>query len=182
MPRFPYRTAEDLPADKRAVFRPGSNLSRALTHSPDGAKNMDALALYIRHDSPLDARLRELAITQIGYVAKSPYEYAHHVELALAAGCTKAEIHAIADETAGRKTTFGELERTVLKAAREMEQQLGVSDATFAVLKKHFEDKLLIELLIAMGTYCGVVRLLGGLQLDVEERCLPFLEEFPLPK
>ena len=181
MPRFPYRAAEDLPADKRAVFRPGSNLSRALTHSPDGAKNMDALALYIRHDSPLDARLRELAITQIGYVAKSPYEYAHHVELALAAGCTKAEIHAIADETAGRPTSFGELERAVLKAAREMEQR-GVSDATFAQLKNHLDDKLLLELLVAMGTYCGVVRLLGVLQLDVEERCQPFLEEFPLPK
>ena len=35
---------------------------------------MTGLAMYIRHKSKLDARLRELAILQVGYLAKSPYE------------------------------------------------------------------------------------------------------------
>ena len=59
-----------------------------MANSPNAAKAMTGLAMYIRHHSKLDQRLRELAILQVGYLAKSPYEYSHHVKLGREAGVT----------------------------------------------------------------------------------------------
>lgn len=181
MPRLPFRGPGDFQAEYLPEYRAESNLARTLLNSPEAARRYNALAMYIRHGSRLDPRLRELAITQVGYVARSPYEYAHHVELALGVGITREDIRAMAAETAGRPTRLSELDRAVLAAAREMAGELAVRDATFAVLRRHLDDERLIELLVAIAMYCGVVRLLETLELEVEPRVQPLLAEFPLP-
>ena len=74
---------------------------------------MTGLAMYIRHHSKLDPRLRELAILQVGYLARSPYEYSHHVKLGREAGVTDDDIRAINEETAGRPSQLDALSKTV---------------------------------------------------------------------
>ena len=70
-----------------------------------------AVARYIRHESRLDPRLRELAILQVGYLERSPYEYSHHVKIGREFGVTDDDIRAIADETEGRPTHARSLEQ-----------------------------------------------------------------------
>ena len=53
-------------------------LSRVLVHSPNAARAFGGLGHFIRHQSRLDPRLREMAILQVGYLARSPYEWPHH--------------------------------------------------------------------------------------------------------
>jgi alkylhydroperoxidase family enzyme len=158
-----------------------NNIGRALANSPGAARHSNATAMYIRHQSKLDPRLRELAILQVGYSARSPYEYAHHVEIALSFGVTEADIRAIADDTAGRPTHFDALSRAALRAAREMTENVALSDATFAELRKALDDEQLVDLLFAIATYNGVVRILAALMVDLEDDYRPFLERFPLP-
>ena len=97
---------------------------------------MTGLAMYIRHKSKLDPRLRELAILQVGYLARSPYEWSHHVKLGRESGVTDDDIRAIDEETAGRPTKLDALSKTVLRAAREMTTDLAMSDETFAALER----------------------------------------------
>ena len=80
------------------------NLHRLLAHSPNGARAFNAVGNFIRHGSRLDPRLREMAILQVGYLERSPYEYSHHVKIGRDFGVSDDDIRAITDETEGRPT------------------------------------------------------------------------------
>ncbi|HUN45497.1 MAG TPA: carboxymuconolactone decarboxylase family protein [Stellaceae bacterium] len=182
MARVPYLGPDDLAPANRDLLKRPITLHRALVHSPNGARAFLGLGEFIRHQSRLDPRLREMAILQVGYLARSPYEYSHHVKIGLDFGVTRDDIRAIAAETAGNPTALEPLAKTVLLAAREMATELAVSDATFAALGRALDTERLTDLIITIAYYCGVVRLLASLQIDVEPEYLPYLEEFPLPR
>jgi alkylhydroperoxidase family enzyme len=81
MARLPYLDRRDLKPEHQDLLTRNINLYRGLVHSPDGLRAFSALGHFIRHTSRLDPRLREMAILQVGYLARSPYEYSHHVEI-----------------------------------------------------------------------------------------------------
>ena len=130
-----------------------------MANSPKASKAMTGLAMYIRHKIKLDPRLRELAILQVGYLAKSPYEYSHHVKIGREFGVTDDDIRAIGEETAGRPTKLDALSKAVLRAAREMTNDLAMSDATFAELEKALGREQVIDLdagdRILQRAWCG---------------------------
>jgi alkylhydroperoxidase family enzyme len=72
MARLPYLDRADLKPEHHDLLARNINLYRALVHSPDGARAFSALGHFIRHTSRLDPRLREMAILQVGYLARSP--------------------------------------------------------------------------------------------------------------
>jgi len=181
MARVPYLDADDLAPAHRALLDRDINLLRALVHSPGGTAAFRTLGDYIRHGSPLDARLRELAILQVGYVARAPYEWSHHVRIGRAFGVADDDIRAIATETEGGRTGLEPLARAVLRAAREMTAGPGLGEATAAALRESLDSESFVDLLVTIAFYNGVVRLLDALAIDVEEDYLTHLEEFPLP-
>ncbi|MDF1794180.1 MAG: carboxymuconolactone decarboxylase family protein [Thalassobaculaceae bacterium] len=183
MARVPYLTADDLaPEDKELLKRP-ITLHRALVNSPGMARAFGTLGGYIRHGSTLDPRLRELAIIQVGYLTRSPYEYSHHCRLGIEQfGVSEEDVRAITRDTeADGGGGFPELDSAVLRAAREMVTDLAVSDATFAVLDTKLDRADLVDLIVTIGFYCGVVRILASLEIDVEDDYAKWLERFPLP-
>ena len=182
MARVPYLDRSDLPPEHKDVLARPIALNRAMANSPNAARAMGVLAKYIRHDSKLDPRLREMAILQVGWLANSPYEWSHHVHLGHEFGVSDDDIRAIGAETAGRPTKLDDLSKTVLRAAREMTSDLAMSDATYAALEKALGREQVIDLSLAIAFYNGVVRLLGTLQIDVEPEYRRYLEEHPLPR
>jgi alkylhydroperoxidase family enzyme len=182
MARVPYLDKSDLSPEYHDILARPIALNRALANSPNAARAMNGLAMYIRHQSKLDPRLRELAILQVGYLAKSAYEYSHHVKIGREAGVTDDDIRAIGEETAGRPTRLDALSKTVLRAAREMTDDLAMSDATFAELEKALGREQVIDLTLVIAFYNAVVRLLGTLQIDVEPEYQRYLAEHPLPR
>jgi alkylhydroperoxidase family enzyme len=181
MARLPYLSKQDLLPEHQYLIR-DINLSRLLVHSPNAARASRGTAMYIRNGSKLDPRLREMAIIQVGYLARSVYEYAHHVQIGLEAGVSETDIRAIADETAGKPTALDPVAKAVLKAARELSNDVDLSDATFAVLREHLDNEKLIDLIFSICSYCGVVRMLAALRVDLEEEYRQYLAKFPLPK
>jgi alkylhydroperoxidase family enzyme len=182
MARVPYLDKSDLPPELQDILSRPIALNRAMANSPHASRAMGELAMYIRHKSKLDPRLRELAILQVGYVAKSPYEYSHHVKIGREFGVTDDDIRSIGEETAGRPTKLDTLSKTVLRAAREMTDGLAMADATFAVLEKALGREQVIDLTLTIAFYNAVVRLLATLQIDVEPEYQPYLEQHPLPR
>ena len=181
MARVPYLDKSDLAVADQELLAREIALHRALAHSPKGARAFIGLGKFIRHESRLDPRLRELAILQVGYLARSPYEYSHHIKIGREFGVSDADIRAMIDETAGRPSHLDGPAKLVLRAAREMTSDLRVSDATFAALRKHLDHERLVDLVMTIAFYCGVVRLLASLEIDVEDEYRRYLEEFPLP-
>jgi alkylhydroperoxidase family enzyme len=182
MARVPYLQQSDLPPEYQDLLARPIALNRAMANNPEASRAFSVPAMYIRHKSKLDPRLRELAILQVGYVAKSPYEYSHHVKIGREFGLTDDDIRAIGEETAGRPTNLDPLAKTVLRAAREMTNDVAMSDATYAALERALGREQIIDLIMAIAFYNGVVRLLASLQIDVEPEYQKYLEEHPLPK
>jgi alkylhydroperoxidase family enzyme len=182
MARVPYLDQSDLSLEHRDILARPIALNCAMANSPNAAKAMTGLAMYIRHHSKLNPRLRELAILQVGYLARSAYEYSHHVKIGREAGVTDDDIRAIGEETAGRPSKLDPLSKDVLRAAREITKDLAMSDATFAALEKALGREQIIDLTLAIAFYNAVVRLLATLQIDVEPEYQRYLEEHPLPR
>jgi len=181
MARVPYLSKEDLGPDDQVLLERPVNIFRALVNSPQGARAFARHGTYLLGRSRLDRRLRELAILQVGYSARSPYEFSHHVEIGRQNGVTDDDIRAIADESAGRQTALAALDRAVLSAARQLTTDISLDDATFAILKDALEPDQLVDLFLTIAYYNGVVRVLSALEVDVEDEYAKYLDEFPLP-
>ena len=117
----------------------------------------------------------------MGWLARSPYEWSHHVKIGHDFGVTDADIQALIDDTAGKATSLDALSLTVLKAAREIANDGGMSDATFAALQPTLGNEQMVDLTITISFYCAVVRVLATLKIDVEPDYMPYLERWPLP-
>jgi len=183
MARVPYIESKDLPAAyKDLIPSTALNIRRALANNPAAAQANGDLAMYIRHKSKLDPRLREMAILQVGYSTRTAYEYVHHIEIGRQFGVSDDDIRAIADDTAGKPVKLDGLTKAVLKAAREMTDGLGISDATFAVLQKSLGNDEIVDLVIAVAFYNATVRILASLKVDLEPESRHILDEFPLPR
>ncbi|MDB5401052.1 MAG: carboxymuconolactone decarboxylase [Rhodopila sp.] len=181
MARVPYLEVSDLaPEDQDLLKRPIS-LFKALVNSPEAARAFSGLGGYIRYGSKLNPRLRELAILQVGWLARSPYEWSHHVKLGHDFGVSDADVQALIDDTAGKPTTLDALSKLVLKAAREMTADGAMAGPTFAALQSELGNELVVDLTLTIGFYNAVVRVLATLQIDVEPDYMPYLEKFPLP-
>jgi alkylhydroperoxidase family enzyme len=182
MARVPYLEPSDLaPEDQDLLKRPIS-LNKALANSPKAARAFSGLGGYIRYGSKLDPRLRELAILQVGWLARSPYEWSHHVKLGYDFGVSDEDVQALIDDTAGRPTGLDTLSKLVLRAAREMTVEGAMADVTFAALQAELGNERVVDLTLAIGFYSAVVRVLATLQIDVEPDYMPYLERFPLPE
>ena len=182
MARLPYLDKSDRLPEHQDLLARNLNLYRVLAHSPRAARSLNTLARFIRDGSRLDPRLRELAILQVSYLARSAWGYSHHVRIGREIGLSNDEIRAVAEETNGRPTSLDLLAKAVLRAAREMTVDLAVSDETFAALRQGLDTERLTDLVVTISFYNGLVRLLETMRVDVEEDYLPYLEEFPLPR
>jgi alkylhydroperoxidase family enzyme len=178
--RLPYLTRADLPPEHQDVVARDIWLNRVMAHSPGAARAFTDLGMFIRYRSRLDPRLRQLAIMQVGWLARSPYEWSHHVRIGLDFGCSEADIRAIAVESADGESALEPLARLVLRGAREMFDG-AMSQATFEALRPHLDAERLTDLVVTIAYYCGVVRLLATLEVEVEPDYQPYLEAFPLP-
>jgi alkylhydroperoxidase family enzyme len=180
MARVPDMTVTDLAEADRDLLKRNIALHRALTNSPNGARAFSGLGQFIRYGSKLDPRLRELAILQVGWLARSAYEWSHHVKIGFDFGVTEADIHALIAETAGQQSALEPVAQLVLLAAREAYDGPGVSEATFERLRAQFDNERLVDLVLVISFYCAVVRVLSSLDIRVEPDYQPYLDRFPL--
>jgi 4-carboxymuconolactone decarboxylase len=102
-------------------------------------------------DTALPPRERELAILRTGWLCGAPFEFGEHVRIGKEAGLTSEEIDRV--KQGSLAPGWSELDRAVLKACEELHSDSMISDATWVVLEKHFDERQLIELPILAGQY-----------------------------
>src|SRR5215468_403956 len=135
MARLPYLEPEQVAPEYRDMLKRNTNLHKLLVNSPEMARAFNGVGGYIRFNSKLDPRLRELAILQVGWMEKSEYEFTHHVKIGKEFGVTDDDISALIAETEGIASRLEPLARAILKGAREMTKNLEMSVETFAEIK-----------------------------------------------
>jgi alkylhydroperoxidase family enzyme len=176
-------SGDDLPEEQRWLLGdPRVNIAALLANSPGGFTRLRAVGEWILRESPLDRRLRELAIIQVGFTTRCAYEYAHHVENSMKIGVTPDDVRSIALESRGERSALGDLERALLAVARQITTDLQPRDEDFAVLAAALAPADLTDALIAISFYNAIVRLILTTGAELEERCQYILEQFPLPQ
>jgi alkylhydroperoxidase family enzyme len=144
------------------------------------AKAFNGVGNFIRFKSKLDPRLRELASLQVGWMAKSEYEFTHHVKIGKDFGVTDEDIQGLFAETEGKPSKLEPLAKAVLKGAREMVRELAMREETFAEIKTHLSNEHMVDLVLTSAFYCAVVRVLATMKIDNEPHYKEVLKQYPM--
>jgi 4-carboxymuconolactone decarboxylase len=169
MPRIPYPDVSALPemVQKMLAGTP-LNVVRIGAHaSPVLFEAQGRLGWAIANPEVLDPRLRETVILRVAHLSNSAYELHHHLPLGRAAGLTEAELSAIArQDYAG----MDELRAAAARFTDEVVTQLSPSDATLARLRELASDQVVINIVLAIGCYMSIARLVAvtGIELDLD--------------
>ena len=142
------------------------NLYRALLNSPAVAEGWLKLFTAIRQKAKLDGRSRELAILRVALMNGAEYEYNAHVPFALKEGLSREQIDVLPGWQVSK--SFDERERAVLAYTECMTRDVRVPQQIFAEVRRHFDDRELVELTATIGGYNLVSRFLEAMQIDHE--------------
>jgi alkylhydroperoxidase family enzyme len=121
----------------------------------------------------LDARyfdpvLRELAILRVATLTPgADYEWAQHVPILLAVGGSREQAAAI---EAGdlQADVLGEDGRLVVRFTTQVVLDCTPDDATFAEMSARFSNAEIVHLLLVIGQYMMVGRVMAAAQLEVD--------------
>ena len=139
-------------------------LYRALLNSPAIAEGWLRLFTAIRLKAALAGCHRELAILRVALLNGAQYEYRAHLPFALAAGVTQTQIDALPGWQLSKD--FEERDRAVLAYTDCMTREIRVPDSLFAEVRKHFDDRELVELTATIAGYNLVSRFLVAMQIE----------------
>jgi alkylhydroperoxidase family enzyme len=142
------------------------NVVRMGAHaSPPLFEAQGALGYAIAQPEVLEPKLREVTILVVAYLSNSEYELHQHRPLALAAGLSEADIAAIG---AGDYARLDTRLAAVAEFAAATVRDLGPSDAVLAELRRHVSDRELVNIVLTIGCYMSLARLIAvtGIELD----------------
>jgi alkylhydroperoxidase family enzyme len=143
------------------------NVYKLLLHCPDLAQTWFDHNGAVRWKTLLSGRLREIVIIRIAHLNGVAYVLGQHVpDLALAEGLTLAECEALVDWRAS--SLFDPRERAALAYADAMTLSTSVPDDVFAAVRRHFNDREIVELSVLIGTYIMHNRVMKALAIDLE--------------
>ena len=143
------------------------NVYKLLLHSPPLAETWLDHVGAVRWKTALSGRLRELMVIRIAYVNGIDYVINQHVPaIALAEGMTLAECEALKDWR--KSNMFSAAERAALAYADAMVLQTAVPDEVFEQLRRHYDERAIVELSVLIGTYLMHNRVMKALAIDLE--------------
>lgn len=144
-----------------------SNAMRVLGHAPEGLRRYAAVGRYVKYETDLPERLRELSI--LCAARGVAYAWTHHAALAVQAGIPPS---AVEDIGAGRVSgALPEPERAIARFVDEMFRPESVSDEAFAALARHFSPRQVTEIAMSAAYYkaFGTMAVALGAQIETPE-------------
>ncbi len=142
------------------------NVDLTLLHSPDLARASRELFRVIRNTFEIPDKLRELAICRVAVVTRCAYEWHQHAPIAIAAGITQEQLNALSQQEAPKG--FDTLEDLVIRLTDTMSREIQVSQDLFNNVRKHFNEKQIVELVAIIASYNYLSRFLEALEVQVE--------------
>jgi AhpD family alkylhydroperoxidase len=142
-----------------------SPLYQVLLNSPEMAHGWEQMLSAVRNRNSLPAGLRELVILRVAVLNGAPYEFDAHVPHAQRAGQSDEAIAAIRADTLAANAPWNEAERVALQLTDAMTRSIVVSDALFAQVRAHFDDRAQVDLVATIGAYNMVSRFLCAFEI-----------------
>ena len=174
MTRVPYATREKMDAASQAVWdeietsRGGVALNyAALLNNPQASGAMAGLGGYARYETPMDPRIKALAVLTAAREACGHYVWTVNQSAAKAAGLSDEVIAAIREYRA--PTGLDENDASIVQFMLEILRQHRVSDATFEAVRAMVGDAGVVDILVVTGYYHTLAHCLQALDVDLPD-------------
>jgi alkylhydroperoxidase family enzyme len=132
------------------------------------------LGMAIANPDVLEPRLRETVILRVAKLSDSEYELHHHRTLGKSVGLTDDELQAIENRS------YDSLEPLLAAAARftdEVVTQVSPSDVTLAELRGLTTDQIVTNIVLTIGCYMSIARLVAVAGIEPDSEALEHLPE-----
>ena len=149
-----------------------------LLRSPQLLDRVAKMGEYLRFESVLDARIRELATCAVARHVSNQFEWTMHAPLAVKAGVSEATIEAL--RLGARPKQLPPDEESALDFTRELLHTHGVSDPTYAVALQQFGEQGVVELATLIGYFAMVSWVMNVARTPAQATATgPGLDAFP---
>ena len=169
MPRIHYIEPSEAPEPVREAFEaiPPLNIFKTLAHATTAFRPFLRFGGAVLTRLELDPVLRELAILQVARQTEAEYEWVQHVAIGRSVGINDDQTAAL-EEGDLEAAAFDEAQRAVLTFTRDVVRGPHVSDACFESLRAHLSEREIVELLLTIGDYWMLARVMTVLEIEVE--------------
>lgn len=159
-----YEALSNMSPERRNPELAGNLLATMVRH-PKLTRAFLRFNFHLLYGSTLPPRLRELAVLRVAHLTNCEYEWRHHVEMGRDEGLTDDVIDALQ-----RGEASDELDRAVLHAVDDLQAHATISDATWAALSEHLEERQLMDLVFTIGCYGALAMAINtfGVEPDTE--------------
>ena len=175
MARLPYVNTEEAPDPVREVLErvPPLNIFRMMANAETAFRPWIRWGGVLLSELALDPLLRELAILRVARLTPhAEYEWVQHVPLAKAVGASDEQVAAL-ERDDPESDLFSDDQRLVLRfttdVVRDARPAAGTLDAVTAILS----PREIVELLMVIGQYMMVARVMATTELELDEPAGP---------
>jgi 4-carboxymuconolactone decarboxylase len=153
-----------LPAERRNPADAG-NLLATLVRHPKLTRAFLRFNNHLLFSSTLPPRLRELAVLRVAHLSGSEYEWRHHVRMGQEVGLSDDVIDGVQ-----RGVATDGLDQAILHAVDELQDKSVISDATWASLSDHLDERQRMDLVFTIGCYGALAMAINtfGVEPDQE--------------
>jgi 4-carboxymuconolactone decarboxylase len=147
-----------------------------LLRSPALLDRVARVGEYLRFESALDARIRELVTCAVARHVGNQFEWVMHAPLAVKAGVAPAAVEAL--RVGARPQGLAPDEEAALDFASELLNRDGASDPTYATALRRFGEQGVVELATLVGYFVMVCWLMNVARTPAQGSG-PGLDAFP---
>ena len=166
MARIPYVDVDSAPEPVRMALAsaPKSNLLNLLAHAETCFVPRSGFTKALLTQLKLAPRARELVILRVAVLTPgADYEWLQHEQIAREVGLSEQEI-----ESARTGKGLDSDAELLIRFTDEVVHDARASDETFAAIADRFSPREIIELLLVIGQYMALGRIMATTQVDLE--------------
>jgi alkylhydroperoxidase family enzyme len=115
----------------------------------------------------IPAREREIAVLRISWLAGAAFEWGEHVEIGKRCGLSAEEIERVTQGSSA--PGWAEHDAAILRGVEELIADFAISEATWTVLARTWDEPQLIEFPMVVGQYLTTAFLLNSLLVQLGE-------------
>lgn len=169
MARIPYVDPDGASPDVRAALEamPSLNIFRMLANADTAFVPFVRFAGALLTQLELDEKLRELAILLTAAHTEAEYEWIQHEGISRAMGITEEQIAAVKRGDL-EDDSLDEHARVLLRFAADTLDDGRASDETFAAMRERYPPRQIVEVLLVIGTYQALARVMTTLEIDLD--------------
>ncbi len=116
----------------------------------------------------IPARQRELAVLRCGWLCRAPYEWGEHVDIGQRYSLSREEIERVTHGSSA--PGWSEHDRAILRGVEELIADQALTDATWNVLSKSWNEAQLIEFPMMVGQYVATAFIQNSLRIRLSDK------------